>query len=337
MTPLPNGPWEKLAADICGPFPSGEYLFVLVDYYSRFPVVEILRSITAKDVVNCLNKTFSVHGLPLEITTDNGPQFIAQEFVDYFKANDIKHHRVIPFWPSANGEVERFNRVLKKAIQTAHIEEKDWKYELYNFLLVYRTTPHCTTGETPAKLLMNRPLRNRLPGIVQNDHGDGEIQNTDTTRKQKIKSQADKRRKPIKAMIQVGDLVLVRQRYQNKLSTNFEKHPYRVEKVNGPSITVKSQNGKLYRRHISHLKQYNRPPNASVNPQTVRNSYLDDIDLDFYGNVDINILPVNPNGNIGVEEVEPVQNPNDHHIRPQRNCQPPVRYNDYHMNHVYFQ
>ena len=129
MTPLPRGPWEKLCADLCGPFPSGDYLFVLVDYYSRYPVVDIIRSVTTAAVINCLQKSFATHGLPLEITTDNGPQFISKEFSHYLDINNIKHHKVTPYWPSANGEVERFNRVLKKAIQTAHTDGKDWKFE----------------------------------------------------------------------------------------------------------------------------------------------------------------------------------------------------------------
>ena len=38
-TKLPVVPWEHLAADFLGPLPSGESLFVLVDYYSRWKVV----------------------------------------------------------------------------------------------------------------------------------------------------------------------------------------------------------------------------------------------------------------------------------------------------------
>ena len=80
MTPLPNGPWEKLGADICGPFPT---------------VVEINRSITATSFANCLNKVFATHGLPLQIMTYNGSQFILEEFRNFMKENNIttvSHH-----------------------------------------------------------------------------------------------------------------------------------------------------------------------------------------------------------------------------------------------------
>jgi len=35
-TKLPDGPWIHLAANLLGPLPNGDYLLVVVDYYSRF-------------------------------------------------------------------------------------------------------------------------------------------------------------------------------------------------------------------------------------------------------------------------------------------------------------
>ena len=39
-TLLPTGPWKMLAMDFLGPFPSGDYLLVVIDEYSRFLEVE---------------------------------------------------------------------------------------------------------------------------------------------------------------------------------------------------------------------------------------------------------------------------------------------------------
>ena len=44
MTTLPPKPWHTVNVDFCGPFPTGEYLLVVMDVYSRFPEVEIMRS-----------------------------------------------------------------------------------------------------------------------------------------------------------------------------------------------------------------------------------------------------------------------------------------------------
>ena len=34
---MPTGPWQYLNADFCGPFPTGEYVLVVIDAYSRYP------------------------------------------------------------------------------------------------------------------------------------------------------------------------------------------------------------------------------------------------------------------------------------------------------------
>ena len=72
-TTLPDGPWQDLAFDLMGPLPSGHSLLVIVGYYSRFYEVEILQSTTAKKIIDCLADTFSRHGLPVTIKSDNGP------------------------------------------------------------------------------------------------------------------------------------------------------------------------------------------------------------------------------------------------------------------------
>ena len=50
MTETPNSPWEKVSIDFCGPLPSGDYLLVVIDDYSRFPEVEILKSTSSRAV-----------------------------------------------------------------------------------------------------------------------------------------------------------------------------------------------------------------------------------------------------------------------------------------------
>ena len=66
--------------DFCGPLPSGEYLLVLIDRFSRYPEVEIVRSTKAACVIPKLDKIFTVHGIPYKIVSDNGPQFNGDEF-----------------------------------------------------------------------------------------------------------------------------------------------------------------------------------------------------------------------------------------------------------------
>lgn len=43
MSLLPPEPWHTVHMDFCGPFPTGEYLLVVIDAYSRFPEVDIVQ------------------------------------------------------------------------------------------------------------------------------------------------------------------------------------------------------------------------------------------------------------------------------------------------------
>ena len=106
---LPLGKWQDLSLDLLGPMPTGQYLLVVIDYYSRYYEVEILMSVTASQIISRLKKIFAVHGLPVTITSDNGSQFWAEEFEQYLVDNGILHRKVTPQWAQANGEVERQN------------------------------------------------------------------------------------------------------------------------------------------------------------------------------------------------------------------------------------
>jgi hypothetical protein len=63
--------------------------------------------------------------------------------------------------------VENFNKCLNKTIRIATIERKNWKEELYNFLLNYRATPHTTTGRTPSELLFSRIIKTKVPQVIK--------------------------------------------------------------------------------------------------------------------------------------------------------------------------
>ena len=92
-TELPLGKWQDLSLDLLGPMPTGEYLLVVIDYYSRYYEVEIFMSITASQIISRLEKIFAVHGLPVTIMSDNGQQFRSEEFEHYLVDNGILHRK----------------------------------------------------------------------------------------------------------------------------------------------------------------------------------------------------------------------------------------------------
>ena len=114
---MPKGPWETLHIDFCGPLPSNDNLLVLIYRYSRYLEVEIIGSTKSACVILKLDTIFAVHGIPYKIISDNRSPFNSDEFSKYLKILGIEHHLVTPYWPQANGEVERFYQPLEKVIQ----------------------------------------------------------------------------------------------------------------------------------------------------------------------------------------------------------------------------
>ena len=56
MTPLPENVWEQLNLDVLGPLSDGSHLFVVVDQYSRYPVIEVINSTAASTLILVLDK-----------------------------------------------------------------------------------------------------------------------------------------------------------------------------------------------------------------------------------------------------------------------------------------
>jgi transposase InsO family protein len=137
----------------------GIYFSIVIDTYSRFPEVEIVKSRSATSTISKLERIFATHGLPNVLKSDNGPPFQSNEFKQFMKENGIKHQRITPLWPQANSEAEHFMKPMEKAIRAAHIEKKNWRKELYHFLLNYRATPHTTTKLTQFWLTPNYQVK----------------------------------------------------------------------------------------------------------------------------------------------------------------------------------
>lgn len=161
----PEQPWQQLGMDIIGPLrtaPNPTYAITLMDYHSKWPKLLFTNSITTQDVIKLLNAAFSREGLPETLVTDNGPQYTSREFQDFLKERGIVHHFSSNYYSTANGLIERFNRVLKEHIQVAELQRKDVIQTTTEFLGSYRITPHSTTGCSPAVLLHGRQPRSTL-------------------------------------------------------------------------------------------------------------------------------------------------------------------------------
>ena len=161
---------------------------------------------------------FSRQGFPEIFVSDNGSNLTSSEFNEYLSSCGITHRTVTPYWPQANGIVERFNRTLLKAIKVAVIENKDWRSSIYDFLLDYRSTPHYATRYSPAELLYQRNLKNYVPTIDVTSSKvniNEAIRNNDRLNL-KTKDYVDENRHSKFSTIKEGDKVLLKKHNQRK-------------------------------------------------------------------------------------------------------------------------
>ena len=95
-------------------------------------------------------------------SSDNGPQFVSDEFAMFLKQNGVKHIRCAPYHPSSNGLVEWFVQTFKTAMKVNGANSSNLSQRLNSFLLSYRNTLHTTTNEAPSTLFFGWKLRSLL-------------------------------------------------------------------------------------------------------------------------------------------------------------------------------
>ncbi|XP_055604561.1 uncharacterized protein K02A2.6-like [Uranotaenia lowii] len=279
---LPSGPWEDLAIDFLGPLPEGQFLLVVIDYYSRYFEVCEMSNITAESTIEELRVIFSRFGIPITLTADNAPQLSedCEEFSTFCKSYGVKLINTVPYWPQMNGEVERQNRTILKRLQIAQELGQDWRIELQKFLLTYRTSAHSTTGRSPAEMMFGRKIRNKLPKLTASRPNDEETRDRDCIQKEKGREYGDKKRRARVSDISVGDYVLLkRMRKDNKLSTEYINEEFVVLNKRGADITVKSIiTGKEYRRNSAHVKKIEKTniPSSESTEDTDRQEISDE-------------------------------------------------------------
>lgn len=266
-TRFPENAWEAIALDFKGPLPAGVFLLVIIDYYSKFAVVDVLHSLSAAVLIKHLNKIFALFGAPMSLRADNGPQMNCEEFKNFCVEWNIKLIFSTPYWPQANGEVERFNRTLGKHLAISRNRGSDWKEDINKFLLAYHSTVHPSTGKTPGELMLRRKLREKIPMMILEQNGDESVKEKAMEAKEKMKEYTDRKRKATPSNIKVGDeVVLLNTNKKHKLDSNFTPEEHEVIEKKGGELVVKSnESGKIKRRHVSHAKKIEK--NTLITPK----------------------------------------------------------------------
>jgi hypothetical protein len=156
----PTWPLQRWRLDLLGPLPPAQgnlkYVVVAVEYFSKWIEAKPLATITSVTVQKffCQNIVCRF-GVPKAITVDNGTQFDAEAFKEFYEQIGTKIHFASVTHPESNGLVERANDIIMAGIIKLIFNQPrgKWPDELIKVVWRHNTTMSRSTGFTPFKLL----------------------------------------------------------------------------------------------------------------------------------------------------------------------------------------
>ncbi|KAI3366347.1 hypothetical protein L3Q82_000507 [Scortum barcoo] len=148
--PVPHRPWSHISLDfITGLLPSQGNTVVLtvVDRFSKMThFIPLPKLTTAKQTAQIMiNQVFRIHGLPCDIVSDRGPQFIAAFLEGVLSA---PHGATVSlssgYHPESNGQTERLNQELETCLKCLVAQNQTtWSQHLTWVEYAQQLPAHC--------------------------------------------------------------------------------------------------------------------------------------------------------------------------------------------------
>ena len=161
----PSTPFEQIFADFFH-FAGFNYLVVgdrLSGWCEVFPTPSGSSSSGARGLVKCLRRMFSIFGVPIELSSDGGPEFVAAITQNFLHRWGVKHRQSSAYNSSANGRAEvavkSAKRLLRANVDGTGSLNSD---KFIRAMMVLRNTPDTDCNISPAQILFGRPLRDNL-------------------------------------------------------------------------------------------------------------------------------------------------------------------------------
>ncbi|XP_035664891.1 uncharacterized protein K02A2.6-like [Branchiostoma floridae] len=244
--PTPTTPWSRVSMDLMT-LENRHYLITVDNYSDYWEIDELHQNTTAKNVIHKTKQNFSRHGIPMEVVTDNGPQFASEEFKQFAKTWNFRHVTTSPYHSQANGKAESAVKIAKNLLKKAAADGQDpWVS-----ILAWRNTPTQGQGSSPTQRLMSRRTRTQVPintqalepKVVPNVH------NNINKRKARAKRYYDKGTRSLPP-IQPGQQVRVELTPQKAAQWKYGTCVQRV----APKSYEVEVDGAKYRRNRKHIR-----------------------------------------------------------------------------------
>jgi hypothetical protein len=169
--PIPDRPMQCITMDFVGPLPrtprQHEYVLTVVDRMSKFLLLIPLRDITVESTVRALQRHYvAIWGLPANIVTDRGTQFMANLWKDLWQALGTSLSFTAPYHPEADGQSERMNRTWKDMLRAFADREArgTWDLLLPSIQHAFNSSVHAGSKTSPFEVLFG--YASRVPAAI---------------------------------------------------------------------------------------------------------------------------------------------------------------------------
>lgn len=167
-------PFHTLHIDHLGPFIKSKrgnsYILTVVDGFSKYVFIRPVKDTKSATAIKTLENIFQDFGTPERIISDRGSAFTSEAFKRFCLQKNVKHVLNSVACPRANGQVERFNQTVLRALATQNADEddKDWDTTVSCIQCGINSTVNSTTGKCPSEILFGTRLKSDGDNLFRN-------------------------------------------------------------------------------------------------------------------------------------------------------------------------
>ena len=157
LQPLPTltAPNQRIHADLFGPLKSSssgkKFILVMTDAFTKYVEVIAIPNKEAETVAEAIFYNWICrYGIPAQLTTDQGKEFVASVCQNLWKQLDLLHITTSARHPQANSQAEVINKTIARYLASFVNETTlDWEQYLAPLMFSYNTAFHRSIKTSP--------------------------------------------------------------------------------------------------------------------------------------------------------------------------------------------
>ncbi len=153
--PVPSRPWSHIALDFVTALPPSQGHTVVLTVVDRFSkaahFIPLPKLPSAKETaLIVVNHVFRLHGLPMDVVSDRGPQFVSRFWREFCRLLGATVSLSSGFHPQSNGQTERANQDLERTLRCVVSKNpSSWSQQLSMVEYAHNTLPVSSMGLSP--------------------------------------------------------------------------------------------------------------------------------------------------------------------------------------------